>query len=73
MLEVASPWVSTRCVMSSVMWFCNVSLMLLSIVARCEADGITIVVRIVWLQEERGLSLCRLVVGTIGSTVGLKR
>ena len=39
----------------------------------CEADGITIAVQTVWLQEERGLSLCRLVAGTIGSAVGLKR
>ena len=39
----------------------------------CEANGVTIVVRIVWLQEERELSLCRPVAGTIGSAVGLKR
>ena len=39
----------------------------------CEADGVTIVVRTVWLREERGLSLCRPVAGTIGSAVGLKR
>ena len=39
----------------------------------CEADGVTIVVQTVWLQEERGLSLCRPVAGMIGSTVGLKR
>ena len=39
----------------------------------CEADGVTIVVRTVWLQEEGGLSLCRPIAGTIGSAVGLKR
>ena len=39
----------------------------------CEADGVTIVVRTVWLREERGLSLCRPVAGTIGSAVGPKR
>ena len=32
-----------------------------------------IVVRTVWLQEERELSLCRPVAGTIGSAVRLKR
>ena len=32
-----------------------------------------IAVQTVWLQEERELSLCRPVVGMIGSTVELKR
>ena len=41
--------------------------------ALCETDGVTIVVQTVWLREERGLSLCRPVAGTIGSAVGLKR
>ena len=39
----------------------------------CEADGVTIVVRTVWLREERELSLCRPVAGTIGSAVRPKR
>ena len=39
----------------------------------CEADRVTIVVQTVWLQEGRGLLLCRPVAGTIGSAVGLKR
>ena len=41
--------------------------------ANCETDGVTIVVQTVWLQEERGLSLCRPVAGMIGSAVGPKR
>ena len=39
----------------------------------CEADGVMIAVQTVWLREERGLSLCRPVAGTIGSAVGPKR
>ena len=35
----------------------------------CEADRVMIVVQTVWLQEERGLSLCRPVAGMIGSVV----
>ena len=39
----------------------------------CETDRVTIAVQTVWLQEERGLSLCRPVVGMIGSAVEPKR
>ena len=39
----------------------------------CEADGVTIVVRTVWLREKRELSLCRPVAGMIGSAVEAKR
>ena len=39
----------------------------------CEANEVTIVVQTLWLREERGLSLCRPVAGTIGSAVGPKR
>ena len=46
---------------------------LVTIGTDCEADGVTIVVQTVWLQEERGLSLCRPVAGMKGSTVEPKR
>ena len=45
----------------------------MTVLGICKADGITIAVQTVWLQEERGLSLCRPVAGMIGSAVGLKR
>ena len=55
---------------SYVVIICKENVILL---ASCKTDKIMIMVQTVWLQKEEELSLCRSVVGMIGSTIGLKR